>query len=535
MSGTPDVTVILPVYNAAEYIERAVDSIVRQTLGLPRIQVLLVDDGSTDESPAMLDRMAASHPSLEVTHQANSGGPAAPRNLALGRVRGRYIFFLDQDDYLSPDALDTMVRTADKNGTDVVLARNKGVGGRPSQRMVFARTIPRTDVFSSRAYWSLNPLKLFRTEMVRSLGLTFDENAPWGEDQPFVATAYLKGSGISILADKDYIFWVYRDDRSNITTSVVSLAERLPVVDRMFDLVADAVPPGLARDRLLLRHFRIELGDSAFEGYRTATDESLRAHAFGRFRRVVDAYCNENIEAALAPRDRVLMRLIQEGRSEDFADYLDALARQVRPPELVYDGHLYLELPWFRDSDKGLPDDLFDIAAQLRARCRIEPLALTPAEVGLTATCRLGDVTVHVSDVSLIARSREGASDVAFPLAFEVILDEVHPFVQVEDSIPIDRLLSLPNGDIHDLYLRVAAGATWRECRVAECAPPAKLRIVRNPARTGAASFGMLTTTPKGHLALCAVDGPGLFARLLRSLPRSAASSVRRRFGRVRA
>ncbi|HEY5549148.1 MAG TPA: glycosyltransferase family A protein, partial [Coriobacteriia bacterium] len=319
MDQQPDVSVIVAAYNGMPYIERMLASLVRQTIGLAHMQVLVVDDGSTDETPAVLDQTAAAHPSFEIIHQPNFGRPAGPRNRALKSVRGRYVFFLDQDDYLSDDALETMVRTADVNGTDVVLARMKGVGGRGTQRTMFARTIPRTDVHSCSAYWTLNPMKLFRAEMVRSLGLQFAEDSPWGEDEPFVAMAYLKGAGISILADRDYVYWVYRDDLSNITTSVLALADRMPVVDRMFDLVAANVPPGPERDRLMQRHFRVELGDSAFEGYRTELDLGLRVAAFRRFREIVDAYYTERIESALPVGDRVLMRLISEGRADEFA------------------------------------------------------------------------------------------------------------------------------------------------------------------------------------------------------------------------
>lgn len=511
----PDVSVIVAAYNGMPYIERMLDSLVSQTIGLARMQVLIVDDGSTDETPAVLDRMAAAHPEFEVVHQANFGRPAGPRNRALESVRGRYIFFLDQDDYVSDDALEAMVRAADDNGTDVVLARFKGVGGRGTPRTMFARTVPRTDVFSSSAYWTLNPMKLFRASMVRSLGMKFAEDSPWGEDEPFVATAYLKGSGISILADKDYVFWVYRDDLSNITTSALALADRMPVVDRMFDLVAANVPPGPGRDRLLQRHFRVEMGDSAFEGYRTETDPGLRAAAFVRFRQIVDSYYNKAIEAALPPADRVLMLLISEGRADEFAAYLDALAQAGTPRVLEEEGHLFLELPWFRDPDKGLLDDLFSIEAQLKAECRVEPLVIDPSGVRLDAACRLGALTDRVTDVSLVVRSRVDGDRAVIPLAHKVVEEEVRPFVLVEDILPSDRFLAGLSDGRHDLYMRVASGGTWRERKLSESAPPMPgLRIVHRVAEGGSATSAALKTTLKGTLSLRVLDGVGADVRL---------------------
>ena len=81
-----EVTLVIPVYNAAPYLETCVNSVLAQTY--PNIDCLLIDDGSTDDSPALLDRMAAAHPvRLRVIHQPNAG-VAAARNLGIQLARG---------------------------------------------------------------------------------------------------------------------------------------------------------------------------------------------------------------------------------------------------------------------------------------------------------------------------------------------------------------------------------------------------------------------------------------------------------------
>ncbi len=531
----PDVSVIVPVYNGEDTIERALGSVLDQTLAPDRVQLLVVDDGSTDGSPEMLERMAESHPSIEVFHQPNSGGPAAPRNVALGHVRGRYIFFLDQDDYLSPDALEAMVRIADENRTDVVLPRMKGVGGRGAPASMFTRTVPRTDVFSSSVYWTLSPIKLFRTEMVRSLGLRFAEDFRVHEDIGFVTLAYVKGNGISILSDKDYVFWANREDRSNITLSRMTLADRLPGVSYTFDLLASVVPPGPQRDALMRRLFQVET-QTLCRAYRLDPDPILREAAFARLRGIVADYYTENIDRAFLPRGRVLMRFVSEGDSERFLAYVDALETAPGPPGVLVEGErIFLTLPWFRDPAQGLPEDLFDIAPALKAYCRVDPLDIGPSGIRLTAVCRLGALTEDITGVTLIARSRTGAGESAFPLASRVVLGEDAPFVQIEDTLPADHLLALPKGDVHDLYLRVAAGGTWRERSLAECAPVPRVRVFRDPGRTAGARYGLLTSSPKGNLALRAVDLRGLTLYQIRRLKASASRAVRRRLRRTRA
>jgi CDP-glycerol glycerophosphotransferase len=531
MKPSPDVTVIMAAYNGLPYIERALDSLVSQTIGLENMQVIVVDDGSSDGTPGVLDRLAAAHPSFEIIHtpKPNSGGAARGRNLALQHVRGRYIFFLDQDDYLADDTLEATVRMADENGTDVVLARLKGMGGRNTPISLYARTVPRTDVFSSGVYWTLNPMKLFRTETVRGLDLKFAEDSSWGEDEPFVAMAYLKGNGISILADKDYVFWVYRDDRSNISTSVVALADRMPVVNRMFDLVAANVPPGPNRDRLMRRHFRSELMLSAFEGFRTEGDPEARRDAFERFHRIVTDFYNAEIERTLLVEGRVLMRLVAEGRQDDFEAYLDVLETEGTPRVLIEDGHAYLECPWFRDPAKGLPDSLFEIGDDLKADCQAGPLSIGADGIGISATCRLGALTERVTGVSLVVRPRVGDGGVTLAVAHEVVREGTLYVVRVADTVPVAGVLGPLSPGTYDLYVSIAAGEIGRERRLAENVPPPRRpRVLRYVDARGRAKLGTLATTGAGNLSLDVFGPLGPVVGALRRLWRSLARAVRR-------
>ena len=103
----PKITVLVAVYNAEKYLRECLDSLVGQTL--KEIQVLCVDDASTDHSWSILQEYANLDKRIEIIHLDKNGGQANARNIALKLAKGLYTCFLDSDDWLSPDALEQAV------------------------------------------------------------------------------------------------------------------------------------------------------------------------------------------------------------------------------------------------------------------------------------------------------------------------------------------------------------------------------------------------------------------------------------------
>lgn len=124
------VSVIVPIYNCRPYLPECLDSVLFQDIGPGRIEIICADDGSDDGSVGLVRdrcRYAANLRLIELPHH---GWPGAPRNAALDHARGRYVFFLDADDLLRPDALRRLVVAAERAGSDVVIPRVCGIGGR---------------------------------------------------------------------------------------------------------------------------------------------------------------------------------------------------------------------------------------------------------------------------------------------------------------------------------------------------------------------------------------------------------------------
>lgn len=112
------VSVIVPVYNAEKYLDRCIGSLVSQTY--KDLEIILVDDGSTDRSPAMCDAWAKKDGRIRVIHKENAGAGMA-RNAALDAAAGDIICFVDSDDYIAPELVFKVVSALDENAADIVL------------------------------------------------------------------------------------------------------------------------------------------------------------------------------------------------------------------------------------------------------------------------------------------------------------------------------------------------------------------------------------------------------------------------------
>lgn len=118
MNEKPKISVIVPVYNVSEWLQKFYDSLTAQTL--TDYEVLIVDDGSADDSGSICDEFAKKDARFSVMHQKNSGAAAA-RNAALPLAKGEYVYFMDPDDWCEPTMLEDMYRMAKKHNLQMVI------------------------------------------------------------------------------------------------------------------------------------------------------------------------------------------------------------------------------------------------------------------------------------------------------------------------------------------------------------------------------------------------------------------------------
>ncbi|TLQ45936.1 glycosyltransferase family 2 protein [Streptomyces marianii] len=370
---TPDVTVVVAVYNTMPYLTECLESLVNQSIGLDRLEVVAVDDGSTDDSGRELDRFAERYPgTVKVIHQANSGGPAAPSNRALEVATGRYVYFIGSDDYLGRDALKRMVACADEHGSDVVVGKMVGTNGRYVHQALYKKSDPDVSLYDSALPFTLANTKLFRRDLVERHKLRFPEDLPVGSDQPFTIEACVRARKISVLADYTYYYAVKRGDASNITYRANHLA-RLRCTAEIMKFTAGLIEAGPRRDAVFKRHFTWELAKLVQDDF-PALDRVTQIQVCAGIATLADDYFTEPLRDSMDVKRRVRIALAQRGAVTELIRAIEeesAVGVPPRPqgvggapPLLLEDGRAYLRYPGFRDPALGLPDRLYEVIAE---------------------------------------------------------------------------------------------------------------------------------------------------------------------------
>ncbi|MFJ8335608.1 glycosyltransferase [Streptomyces sp. NPDC094437] len=411
---------IVAAYNAMPYLTRCVTSVAEQSIGRDALEVIVVDDGSTDDTPLELERLTGLYPALlRVLRQENSGGPSAPRNLGLDHAEGTYVFFLDADDYLGPQALERMVAAAERHSTDVVLGRTVGIGGRGAPTSMFRKNQARTDVFSSRVWWTLNPMKLFRRELLERHHLRFPTDLPIGEDQLFVGAAYLHADGISVVADYDCLYWVQREDGGNITRRLKGSEPRVRFLPRVIGLILDHVPPGPGRDHLAHRHLTVDVWNT-LAGQLVHEPRATQHTMLAQLADAIEPLLHDGLNDRLPAMARLRLHLVRHRKLDELLDVVafekETQRDKAATPLLIDAGRAYARYPYLRDPAHPVPDLCYDVTDQLTVRHHVTRAQLIGTTLHLAGHAYLHRVETFDVTTELVLRERDSGVEFRLPV-----------------------------------------------------------------------------------------------------------------------
>jgi glycosyltransferase involved in cell wall biosynthesis len=463
------VSVVVPVYNTGPYIEACVASIVNQSMSADEYEAIFVDDGSTDDTPDRLDRLAEEHGNVRVIHTPNSGWPGRPRNIGIDAAAGEFIQFLDHDDQLGQQALQRMYDYGVENGADIIIGKMAGKG-RHVPRELFRTNRPTATVSNAPLIDSLTPHKMFRSSFLSEIGLRFPEGRRRLEDHVFVAEAFLRARNVSVLSDYVCYYHLRRADAANAGIQTFDPAGYFANLREALDVVERFTEAGPLRDRLYRRWFRNEMVERLRGRRMIGWPDDYRRQLFDEIQAITIERFGPGVAKGLQPIQQIVAALIVAGE----LDELIALARwetsltaaavldDIRWTDgaliVAYEAELHAHgkpMEYRRDGD------VIHIDPPLGQTARAA-IATHGADTALRITTAKAD---------LVVRHRESAAEYHQQIrADQLVTDDERPRFIVTARASVDPLTAaagapLAHG-IWDLFVRISANGWTHETRL---------------------------------------------------------------------
>lgn len=359
----PSLSVVVPIYNVSDYLVACLDSLVAQTL--QDLEVILVDDGSTDGSGELADAFAKDRPHWQVLHVEN-GGLGRARNIGMDHSSLEFVAFVDSDDLIPRDAYELMLHAVSESGSDIVCGGVLRFDGAktfnsPLHRRAIKRNQMRTHIretpsliFDTTA-WN----KVYRRAFLAEHGLRFPEGVYY-EDIPLTLPAHFLARSVDVLVDPVYLWRERQTAVQSITqrrAETKNLVDRLAAVASVDDfLVARGDTEGKAVHDAKVLAIDIPLFiDVLHEG-----DDEFRQ----RVVELVGSYLERIPAAAVAklpPIRRLQYHLISRGMLPELLEVHDYYRVPANRGNFVRSGvRLYADLPFRTDASKGIPASVYE-------------------------------------------------------------------------------------------------------------------------------------------------------------------------------
>jgi len=211
---TPEVSIIVPVYKAENTLRKCIDSILTQSVS--DIELLLIDDGSPDSSGKICENYREKDDRVQVFHKPNNGVSSA-RNVGLEKARGKWIAFVDSDDYVDEHFVKNLTIAAKSTGSQLVQAgfnkiSNEGLQTVNAVSNIISMPLLSEDLLSYLRGFSFS--KLYVREIIEKNGLKFDETLTLAEDLCFVLEYVSHIDRITFIPDSNYYYVEYKTSAS---------------------------------------------------------------------------------------------------------------------------------------------------------------------------------------------------------------------------------------------------------------------------------------------------------------------------------
>lgn len=247
---------IVPVYKAEKYLSRCIESVLSQTY--QDFELILVDDGSPDDSSTICDNYSTNYNRIKVIHKSN-GGVSSARNEGLKAATGEWVCFLDSDDWIENDCFKLLLESAEKNNADLVVCgikmgdkdgysesfsteSNFSISSRENWLSCFSEYRKRND----RYICLHSPCgKLYKKSILE--GLSFDSSMKYAEDYKFNLDVYGRISNVAFIKDTLYFYFSNPDSVTN-SFNILSIVNHFQTVDLTYIFFRNNTLPLISAD-----------------------------------------------------------------------------------------------------------------------------------------------------------------------------------------------------------------------------------------------------------------------------------------------
>ncbi|MEU6342821.1 bifunctional glycosyltransferase family 2 protein/CDP-glycerol:glycerophosphate glycerophosphotransferase [Streptomyces sp. NPDC046977] len=377
----PRLSVVVPIYNVETYLEECLDSLAGQTLR--ELEVIMVDDGSTDSSAGIARAYAAKDSRFRLVQQPNGGLGNARNNGVKNCTPGvDYLTFVDSDDIIPDYAYDLCVRTLDETGSDLLsgnvqLLRIAGTSQSPMHKRPMATTRLKTHITKDESliYDRLAPNKVFRKDFWDEHEMAFPEGVLY-EDIPLTIPAHFRARSVDILSTPIY-YWRQREAGAgpSITqrrTEPNAVRDRVAAVDSVSRFLAAQSGPEYRTYKRWYDKSAIGSDIRIFINVLPQADQEFRElfmQVASDFLSRVDPKVVEQLPAIM----RLKWHLIGENKLDEL---LDVLAFEKRGTggsiPVARRFRRYAKYPFFKDAAVGVPDHVYRLKQELALRTKVE-------------------------------------------------------------------------------------------------------------------------------------------------------------------
>lgn len=319
-------SIIIPIYNAKKYLADCLDSALAQSY--QSVEIICVNDGSTDLSANILEEFSDRFSSIKTYHFEKNLGASTARNKGLEMAHGEYLFFLDADDLIPQDAIESLYAATKQDSADLIVGKlgwlKHGAQVTDKQSGSSVSTPPLTTTARGSEYLQSIPgchcCNLYRRQFLIDQNIRYATDLSFGEDQLFQATAIVKAEKVTLIDKVVYFYHHYRSE---------SMTRKLPSLDNLLDdieyqrrMALVFMESGLEEaGRRLLKRWSYPIRQ-----YWVKIPESLALQdatcVFSAFRSVIEEFKVTPWTAATSTHHRHLLELIMAGKDREAFAFL---------------------------------------------------------------------------------------------------------------------------------------------------------------------------------------------------------------------